>query len=278
MKNELLKKIMIFCLIGVLITGCNATDKLVKSDTESSYSFESFDEIVNMSSNIVLAKVVSRDMYKGTNRYHLNIEKDIKGMTSETIYLLFDNDDLEIGSRWVFFLNYYQHPQEKDLTYIAVSEFNALVSQDNQIEEFYLFETDLTEAFNSINDIEEFIHTVDDGTMTDKPVADLGAISPTSIDELIALSDVIVEVKIKSITGQGDFGSTVLCNYNKIYKGKVSDKNSVICVQPGVEIGDEYLLFLSITEEGTYIVNSRIGFVDKLDEKEYDKYLKEILK
>jgi hypothetical protein len=287
-----MKKAIHLLIAIFLFTGCSSvnqysseiispsidSDEIESDNMQVTYVAEiDLDYLINTSSNIIVAEFVgSTSFSEGTNKDVFNVVENIKGsIEQETINYYSFNQEFVSGEKYILFVEFFDSVFYEDRVYHGVSEFYALLNINNDIEQFLIFDDDLSTKYKTLDSLKNYISKVDDGLRTDKPNVESTIINTESIDVLVEESDYICEIKPTEIITSNEVLKILLCKIQKNYKGKLKDE-VIIHLPSDAELEKEYLVFLTEIEDGSYTVNSLISFISKDDEKEYSKALKSI--
>ena len=301
------KRVIIFLILAFILAGCadsknessmdegskavtNNNEKIYSEplppeedeELSASYDFDySLENIINASSNIILCEIDGqRKFEKGTEIFSVSIIDELKGnIGSGNIEIYADEEFLE-GNQYVIFLEYFDSALYGGRVYKPLA--HATVNE-GEITGYYSLFSKLIDLGIDPNDVDDekelmkYIKKVDDGKKTNSPNTSSIIIETDDIDTLAVESDYICEIVPVLEIASNPVVKYMQCDVTKNYKGKIKDTISVFLPKTA-SIDEEYLVFLTKTDDDVYEVNSSISFISKKEEKEYTKALESVLK
>lgn len=247
------------------------------------------ENIVNkFSSNIVIGEVVNFEpSYISNNSYlySVKVSENVLGdVQTDIIKIESHKLHLEVGNRYLLFLNDYDSVFYPEKFYLTIDEFILKVDEADTLyrledpDDKIFIKPFKEEEFNNVANLEKYINEIKHDNYfeknPDKPVKQ----KANNIEELINSSDHIVEIRIKNfIEGGNETVSAIEFDTRTVYKGSSSEP-FIIVPNDSVKIGEDYLLFL--VDKGTIVeLTTREGSIINVNSPEYmkiKKYLENI--
>lgn len=243
--------------------------------------------INKFSSNIVIGEIVNFEpSYISNNSYLYSVkvsENFLGDVQTDIIKIESHKLHLEVGKRYLLFLNDYDSVFYPEKFYQTIDEFILKVDEADTLyrledpENKIFIKPFKEEEFNNVAYLEKYINEIKHdnyfGKNPDKPAKQ----KANSIEELIDSSDHIVEIRVKNfIEGGNETVSAIEFDTKTVYKGNSSEP-FIIVPNDSVKIGEDYLLFL--VDKGTIVeLTAREGSIINVNSSEYMEIKKDLEK
>jgi len=167
------------------------------------------------------------------------------------------------GETYVLFAEFFESVFYDEAVYHSVYDIFVEVDKNMKFERFEILGNDaLITDENLFEDLEKYIVEVDDGLRTDKSTNGNKIIKSDDVNVLIESSEYICIVKPTAIIIENEVAKTVNSKVIKNYKAKLKEE-IIVQLPANAEVEKEYLVFLSKTDGGSYVINSQHSFVSK---------------
>lgn len=245
----------------------NETRILSEGEYAVLYSFE---EIISVSDTIVVGKPISKkvnDVYV----FEFSVTEILKGAIEEkTIHLYTGESIFEKNKEYVLYLDKEKLPYYDHIVYNLVqntySNFESNKPtitrlRNSKYDKVELTNESLMTKISSTHDTSEY-----------SPNAIVTHTDSSDMNEIISISDYVVEIKVIKILITTNSVNVVECKIINSYKGDL--KGDVIIYLPNsFEKNKEYVVTLNEVD-GSYMMTSIHGFIDKDNDEEIKKILK----
>lgn len=271
-------------LILIALVGCSNSNSSLRELEEVSDTLEvelTIDRLINLSSNIIVGEVQSiKSFDKGINIINVQLSEELKGSIGTIDQEVYVSSEYTIGDNYIFFLEFFESALYDGKVFKPIGHATL---NNNEITDFFHLSSILnpfengSEVITDLNKLSNYIKKVDDKIKTNKSNVYAKIIQTTDVNVLVNESDYICEIIPYRLITSNPVLNYMECKVTKNYKGKLKD-DIVVFLPKDAKLDQEYLVFLYEKGNNVYEVNSSISFIDKEDEKEYTKVLKDVLK
>ena len=278
----MIKKSIFTCSILMLIIfafGCssinsNTSNKEIKHViSDAQYIKElSFDEVVNNSYNIITANLKQKEEYEdGVFIFTFAPIENIKGNIQEKEIHVYkaDSSYLEIGKKYILFLEYTVTPFYPHTVYRLFYDSSICLKEDDTVDQLVLGDkivsnhlVNIVDAKNNINKVNKNLVNKDKTqyTMEDK------IISSENLNDVVTSSQYICFIQPKEITAENKYVKMANCRVTKKIKNNL-DNDILVQLPSNIELDREYLVLLQEVDGGSFIISSKHSCIAKDDTK-----------
>lgn len=238
----------------------------------------SFNDIMEKSSYVLVGKISGTSkLNEARTVFNVDVEENVLGETNELVLVYADEELLEVGEKYLFFLEpfnsslydkdfFTQHPE----FIIKIDEKGTIQRLVNAFESKYE-KPFIKDQFNNLSNIKSFIK--DNYSSKNRVMAKV--MDDASKTTLIEQSDYIIEINVKSIDSVNGL-SVIEYDTVKEHKGFLKNNPSIILPSNQVENGKDYLIFLNDKGNGTVTLSSRNGSIIEIGTVDYTEIIESL--
>jgi hypothetical protein len=221
----------------------------VVSESESLVQFESVNDLIKYSDNVVLGKVIEDNEFSKTTReYTFTVENSLKGSVNSLKIKVYEtNGTLNLGNKYILFLESSQSEYFPDTSYTSVDK-DAIIKVDEK--ELFCKKSGLVEDSKNINAFIQKIKTSPYISYIREKSTDRELVASTE-DDLYTKSDYVFHVIPKEVIYENKYIKSVKVEIVKSYKGEFVG-NSEILLPADIMLEQEYIVFLK--KQGTTMI------------------------
>jgi len=229
------------------------------------YDLSTIDNLVKYSDIIILGTVTeTENISKSDTKYLVSVDRTIKGTCTDDIDVYETKDTLQEGKQYLLFLECYYTPLYPREIYTSIDKEsifelsgNKIIGATENANELFKDAQELDKAIDLIKSCEGIKHENNANAVRNKGLQDTDS---DNLNNLIEGSDYIVHVLVNEVKIHNKYVSSVKTSVLKQYKGDLGDTNGFL-LPSSIEVGKEYLLFLTKYEDGGLDLSSRKGSV-----------------
>lgn len=282
------KQIVVLVITLITVFSFSACDQAATVRTvhyEAEEEYMSLEEAINESYCIVLASLTDIEESDDLREYVFNTEEVLQGdMSEDTFYVSEGYGNIEVigtdisyttvsptfkvGNKYVLVMSKYSSVYLDNDEYSNLCNICLQVDDNNDVVQSTMYQVDLNNDFNNLEDIVRYI---DEVTLPLKVAKALGIpfIESDNLSEIAANSQHIVRVRISDISIPVKHGNrnTYYCDVLEELKGSADSRIQAVLFKNTVVIGNEYILLLNKDTEASliYTLSSRSSVIDIKD-------------
>jgi len=231
-----------------------------------------FENAVNkFSANVIVGHVNESSYYSDRkSMYSIQVIEDLVGNTeSVTINILTNKNILETGEEYILFLNSIDSPVYSEKFYVLLSEFVLKIDNNNQLlrledsVNMQYIPPFVDESKNNLTFAKSYINKIKHENIYLKNPKKVVVDEANSLNDLINISDHILEITVVSAENANETLLAVKYNVNEIYKGGNLTNINYLIMPTGIEEGKKYLIFLSNREESVTLATRKGSIIEE---------------
>lgn len=239
----------------------SSTQSIQMNFASQMYALESIDDLIKYSDNVIIGTVLdSEEISDAELKYTISIDKNLKGtVDSRDIDVYETKETLQRGKQYILFLGYFDSALYPREVYTSIDKESIFEIYDGKINSNNKY----GEKDKSVEDVTNSIETSPCINYKNKQTAKVEK-EYDSIKSLIESSDYIVRISIDKAESINKYVSLIDANVIEQYKGDIGKREEFL-VSSGLKAGNEYLLFLKETEDGSIVLSSKKGSIISKD-------------
>lgn len=246
----------------------------IYSEHRTIKELKSIDDVIGVSTNIVIGNVVSIEDYSDyTDQYIVSIEQNIKGTTnSANIDVYETKGTLEVGSQYILFLESSESVLYPNTKYTSVYKESIIKVENNNL----FGDSKIVDKSLDINQLVKNIEKSGKFSLKVNKQYNIKTKYET-VDEQIEDSDNTAIITASNIVKANKYVSLVKLNPDEEFKGSITSEDTIL-LPSNIQEGKKYIVFLKKGKGGILEPSSREGSI--VSEDQFDKYkeVKEKLK
>lgn len=278
------------CFIAVIFAGkltFNNSDKLDSMSNlerkhimfvENShiYNMNSLEDLIKYSDNIIVGTIAREErISKDTNKYTVNIEKNIKGDTdSPDIDVYEPRDTMQVGKKYLLFLGYFDSPLYSRAIYTSINKECIIEVENEKLAGKKKFINEAYDYKDIVKDIEK-----SSGIKLNNDSKSKYKIKNKydNTKDLLAESDFAVQITPREVIKYNSYVAIIKADIAKQYKGNLRNMKEFILTSD-MEVGKSYIVFFKKYNDSLVLASREGSIISEDDSKEWDKIIDELEK
>lgn len=279
---KVLKYYLLPIFVLILLSGCTEEklsvealenthehSNIIQNQHLSISSIDSLSDLVTISDNIVIGKVLDAEKHDDMNTYKFtfSVKDELKGKVESTLIDVYESlGSLQIDKEYILFLEFWESVLYPKPVYTSIDK-NTLI----EISQNKLIGGEILVGNSNLKQLKEKIKSSMPVAAAAVSKADTIIEKAADLDELISISENIVHIVPKTVILENSYVKMFDVNVLKTFKGTINEEIIVLNLPSDVELENEYIVFLKdgnlATREGSII--------SKENEEQWQEILRE---